>query len=118
MNIILGDDAYNTVKEKYIVLQLDTFCIAGSEVPSYCVLDAGDIPLSEMEQLPLWQENHKKMVENWHRGNFNFCEQMIEHLMQRWGGHLNSYYTTVYGRIQDIKGNDLPEDWDGIIVKE
>ena len=78
MNIILGDTTYQQVKDKYIVLELDTFNIDGDDVTSYCVLDAGDIPLSEMSELPIWQENHAKLVSNWHKGNFNFCEQMIE----------------------------------------
>jgi hypothetical protein len=117
MNIILGDKAYNQVKDKYIVLELDTFRIDEQEHKSYCVLDAGDIPLGEMPELPLWQENHAKFIENWHKGDFNFCEQMVDHLMKRWGGHMNSFYTTVFGRIQELKEQDLPEDWDGVIQK-
>jgi hypothetical protein len=117
MNIILGDTTYQQVKDKYIVLELDTFNIDGDDVTSYCVLDAGDIPLSEMSELSTWQENHAKIVSNWHKGNFNFCEQMIEHARTRWGGHLNSFYDTMYSRIQELKGADLPEGWNGTIQR-
>ena len=117
MNIILGEDAYNRVKDKFLVLELDTFCVQGENHVSYCVLDAADIPLGEMPEIPLWRENHAKLIENWHKGNFEFCEQMIDHLTKRWGGHMNSFYTEVYGRIQDLKEKELPADWTGVIQK-
>jgi len=117
MNIILGDDAYQTVKDKYLVLELDTFLIKGEPIKSYCVLDAGDLPLSEMQDLPLWEENHNKIISNWHKGNFEFCEQMIEHAQTRWGGNLRSFYSTMHDKIQDLKDQQLPEGWDGIVVK-
>jgi hypothetical protein len=117
MNIILGEDAYNQVKDKYITLELDTFCISDENHKSYCVLDASDIPLGEMPELALWEDNHAKLIENWHKGNFEFCEQMIDHVMKRWGGHMNSFYTELYSRIQDIKDKELPEEWNGVIQR-
>jgi len=117
MNIILGEDAYNQVKDKFIVLELDTFCVNNENHKSYCVLDASDIPLGEMPEIPLWQENHAKLIENWHKGDFNFCDQMLEHLMKRWGGHMNSFYSEVQARVNDLKDSELPGDWTGVIQR-
>ena len=60
MQIILGKEHAESIGEKYIVLELDTFKMQDKYVPSYCILDAGAIPLSEMQELPLWQENQLK----------------------------------------------------------
>jgi len=117
MNIILGKSARQNLGDKYIVLELDTFEIAGELVPSYCVLDAGDIPLSEMQDIPAWVENHDKIMENYRKQNWNFCEQMIEHIQTRWGGALNSFYLTLYSRIQELKQQELPEEWNGSIKR-
>jgi len=108
MNIILGEEAYQTVKDKYLVLELDTFIIKGTPHTSYCVLDASDIPLGEMPELSLWEDNHSKIIKNYRNGNYDFCEQMIEHATTRWGGHLSSFYTTLNSRIQEIKESDQP----------
>ena len=42
---------------------------------------------------------------------------MIDHVMKRWGGHMNSFYTELYSRIQDIKDKELPEEWNGVIKR-
>ena len=57
MNIILGEDQYQALKDQYIILELDTLVINGDEIPSYCVLDAKSIPLDEMTQV--LQHNRK-----------------------------------------------------------
>lgn len=117
MNIILGKSARQNLGDKYIVLELDSFRIGDEIVPSYCVLDAGNIPLNEMQELPLWQENHSKLIENYRLQNWNFCEQMIEHLQNRWAGEVNSFYHDLYARIQEHKSQDLPGDWQGYIER-
>jgi len=42
---------------------------------------------------------------------------MIDHCQGRWGGELNSFYTEIYARVQDLKHQTLPEDWDGTLVR-
>ena len=117
MQIILGKENAEKVGDKYIVLDLDTFLINGEEVSSYCVLDASSIPLEEMTQLSHWVTNHNKIMENYHKQNWNFCEEMIEHCLDRWGGSMESFYTTLLARILDHKVQGLPKNWTGIISK-
>ena len=111
----MGKQVADQIGEKYIVLELDTFRVEGQTVPAYAVLDAGSIPLGEMQEIPKWIEHHNKLMENYRKKNWYFCEQMIEHCQNRWGGELNSFYTEIYSRIQDIKDKELPEEWDGIL---
>tara|TARA_B100000780_G_C21082719_1_gene436095 strand:- start:776 stop:1135 length:360 start_codon:yes stop_codon:yes gene_type:complete len=117
MQIILGKEHAESIREKYIVLELDTFKMQDEYVPSYCILDAGAIPLSEMQELPLWQENHQKLIENYRKQNWDFCEQMIDHISPKWGGSVASFYITLYGRIQELKSEKLGKDWDWAQVK-
>ena len=52
MKIVLATEQdIAPVKDRYLVLELDTFSIKQNIVPSWCVIDAGDIPLSEMTEL-------------------------------------------------------------------
>ena len=117
MQIILGKENAEKISAKYVVLNLDTFLINGEEVPSYCVLDASSIPLEEMTQLPHWVTNHNKIMENYRKQNWEFCEQMIEHCLERWGGSMKSFYAVLLSRILELKTQDLPVDWTGAISK-
>ena len=110
----MGREIAEQVGDKYIVLELDTFRGADNKLtPAYAVLDAGTISLGEMPEIPKWVDHHNKIMENYRKQNWDFCEQMIEHCQQRWNGELNSFYAEVYSRIQSLKQQDLPADWDG-----
>lgn len=114
MKIVLAKEAdIAPVADRYLVLELDTFRIKGEEIPSWCVVDAGDIGLSDMTELAHFKEQHENLIRNYKRGDLNFVEQMLEHLKGKFGGNLDSYYTELYARIQQEK----PEPWDYVIEK-
>jgi len=117
MQIILGKEIADQVGDKYIVLELDTFKHDSELKTAYAVLDAGAIPLGEMQEIPKWVEHHNKIIENYRKQNWSFCEQMIEHCQNRWGGELNSFYTDLYVRIQDLKNKELSDSWDGTLQR-
>ena len=118
MQITLGKNNYEQLKDRYVILDLDTLSINGEPVPSYCVLDAKEIPLTEMTEIEHWRSNHNKIIENYHKRNFTYCEQMIEHCQNRWGGALDSFYTDLFARIQSVKNQTLPSNWTGYIIKD
>ena len=118
MNIILGKENYNKLSDQFILLELDTVVINGNPTPSYCVLDAQTIPVTEMTEIEHWKNNHNKIIENYHKRNFAFVEQMIEHCRHRWGGTLESFYIDLYARTQSFKNKKLPDNWTGYIEKD
>ena len=117
MNIILGKESYQQLKDRYILLKLDTFLIDKQEMPSYCVIDAKDLPLTEMQDVMHWQNNHNKILENYYKRNWYFCEQMIEHCRQRWAGQLETFYIDLYTRIQQFKTQELDNNWTGYLER-
>lgn len=117
MNIILGNNEIESISEKYVVLELDTFVINNEHVPSYAVIEAGDIPLGELETLEQYKQNHANLINEYRKRNWNFCEQMIEHLSSRWGGSMTTFYAEILMRIANLKEQDLGEDWDYAIQR-
>jgi len=117
MQIIMGKEVADKIGEKYIVLKLDTFKVERNLVPAFAVLDAGSIPLGEMQEIPTWVAHHNKVMENYYKKNWKFCEQMIEHCQGRWGGSMDSFYTEMLDRIKILKMKNPPKDWDGVIIK-
>lgn len=115
MKILLAQqEDIQDIADRYLVLELDTFRIKGVSVPSWCIIDAGDIGLAEMTELNHWKEQHQNLIKNWKLGNLNFVEQMIEHLRGKFGGNVDSFYTELYARTQQEK----TDPWDPVIEKE
>ena len=50
MNIIFGDNVAELAREKYTVLELDTFLVDGQTATAYAIVEK--IPLLEMTNLP------------------------------------------------------------------
>lgn len=96
MNIILGRERAEELRDKFTVLELDTFDHAdGMQIPAYCVIPAEKIPLEEMGSLPQWVELHENLIKEYHKRNRRFCEDAIEHLRGKFGGEVDSFYNHV-----------------------
>jgi len=115
MHIIFGEDIANNMKDKYTILPLDDMKIGDSPiVTAYCLVD--DIPSNELSELALTINLHKKLVENYKKPDFSFCEQALDHLKGKWGTQLDSYYDIMTDRIVKYKDADV-SDWDPVVYK-
>jgi hypothetical protein len=81
---------------------------------AYCVLD--QTPLEEYMQLERMINLHCKLIENYKKPDFNFCEQALEHLRGKWGKQLDSFYDVIAERISNYKDKDVA-DWDPVLRK-
>lgn len=117
MNIILETEVTADIKEKYTLLELDTFLKTGTgeRVKSYCVLTNEDVTLQEIAQIENNKELHANLMKNYHKQDWNFCEQAISHLQGKWKGECDSFYSILGKRIQELKAQELTEDWDSAI---
>tara|TARA_R100001163_G_C5046806_1_gene184025 strand:- start:449 stop:799 length:351 start_codon:yes stop_codon:yes gene_type:complete len=116
MNIIIGKDEAERLAEKYTVLPLETMKFKSNpDLPpttAYCIIET--IPTSEMNKIEELKALHTKFYENYQKGDFNFCEQALEHLKGKWGGEIDSYYNIMEDRISKYKD---AEDFDPILYK-
>ena len=117
MHIILGEENAQPLDEKYILLALDQikFDPDDDAVQAYCVLE--NIPVDELAKAEEFTSLHGKLMKNYTKRDWNFCEQAIEHLMGKWGGQVDTFYAEISSRIAKYKENDPGEDWDYTIHK-
>lgn len=117
MHIIFGEETAKSMAEKYTVLELDRIRLEpmGLPIPTYCVIEG--IPLNEIAEMPNYINLHKKLIENYRRKDWNFCEQALGHLHGRWGGTINSFYDEISNRIAKYKEQDPGAEWDGVYEK-
>ena len=116
MYIIVGDDNIKSIDEKYLVLELDTFNTNGKLVPTFCVVDIDNINNTEISKNNIHKELHSNLIKNYKLANWNFCTKAIKHLIGTFNGELDSFYSTLVTRIDELKTKGTTSDWDGSIT--
>jgi hypothetical protein len=117
MNIIFGDNVAELAREKYTVLELDTFVIEGRDQTATAYAIVEQIPLQEMGTLTEFAELHKNLMHEYRSRNWKYCEDAMDHLKGRWHEELDTFYSELHDRIQILKIQSLPDDWNGFILK-
>ena len=117
MNIIFGENTAALAREKYTVLELDTFKFIGLDQPvkTYAVLER--IPLEEMSTLDKFQSLHSNLIVEYQKRNWDYCKDAIEKLTGQWHGELDTFYVELSDRIQLLKTQSLSDDWNGVIIR-
>jgi hypothetical protein len=117
MNIIFGDNVAELAREKYTVLELDTFLIESQNQTATAYAIVEQVPLHELAALAQFKTLHENLMTEYRKRNWKYCEDAIEHLRGKWGRAIDTFYTEIYYRIQYLKTQSLPNDWNGVVVK-
>ena len=115
MNIIFREDL-PIEDQRYTVLQLDTFeFFNGPQHTAWCVVE--NIPIQELAHVSANKNLHADLIKNYAKQNWTYCEQALEHLMGKWGGELDTFYTDLASRIEQLKTQELDDSWSPVIPK-
>lgn len=115
MNIIFGREQAEAMKEKYTILELDTFKIGGQIVTAFCAVDT--IPIMEMPKVESMKNLHENLLIEYRKKNWNYCEQALEHLVGCWNHEVDTFYDSIRQRVADYSEHDPGDDWNGVIIK-
>lgn len=117
MNIIFGLESVTPFTERYTILELDTFRLVPTDeiVTAYCLVE--NVPIEEMSAIESLKDLHSKLLAEYRKRNWNYCEDAIAHLTKKWNRELDSFYAELYQRIQGLKHQELSPDWNGRIDK-
>lgn len=101
MNIILGRDRAQELREKFTVLELETFeHTDGMQIPAYCVITGDKIPLSAMMTLEQDTRKHEKMIQLFKAGELDQCRPLLKELRGKFGGDLDTFYDHITSLIE------------------
>ena len=114
--IIFGDHV-EKVKDRFTVLELDTFKIEGSDFrfKTWCLVES--IPLTEMPLLESLKKIHQDLIDQYRQQNWGFCKNALEQLQGRFGGELDTFYSDLESRIDEYIGNPPDSTWTGELIK-
>jgi hypothetical protein len=106
------------VREKYTLLELDTFYFADADKTSiaYCLVE--NTPITEMFSMEQYLELHKNLMKNYRLKNWKYCEDALEHLTGKWNKELDTFYNEISRRVSEYKDINLAADWDGTVRRD
>lgn len=101
MNIITGKENADKLREKYMVLELETLPKNGELVTAYCVIDAESMPLQDLMNIEQYLDLHENMIRvmNTDPIDKNFITESISHLKGKFGGTLDSFYEHIEKKL-------------------
>lgn len=120
MNIIFAtQEEAEELRKKYTVLELDTFRFTGKPDPvtSWCVLDTTSVTLKDLPNMYQFVDLHNNMMRNYRLRNWKYCEDALEHLVGKWRGEVDSFYTIMEQRVKQYKEQSPDSSWDGSIQR-
>jgi hypothetical protein len=101
MHIILGKENAEFLRQRHVVLELETFCLPNKDpVTAYCVVPAETI-FGEMQDMERLQGLHQAVVDAWNRKDYSTVAFGIEHLRGKFGGELDSFYHILLQAIKE-----------------
>lgn len=101
MQLIFGKENAEKLREKYIVLELETVEKDGAVIDVFCLIPGEKLSIMELPHIDNWIKLHNDFLHGYKTEQYNYCQQAIEHLMGKFGGELDSFYQEILRRIDD-----------------
>jgi hypothetical protein len=99
MQIIFGKENAELLREKYTVLELETFNVSGKLLEAYCVVPVENLAMDDILQVDDNIKLHDQYVAALKNNDVKLCTDLSEHLIGKWGGELDSFYKLTVDRI-------------------
>ena len=117
MNILLETQITPDIREKYMLLELDTFRTSpGSPtVTAWCLIDPQNP--DDMITMDQFKNLHDNLMPSFRQRHWEYVNQAIDHLQGQWDGQLDSFYEDLRSRVEALQNRDIDADWDGVIDK-
>ena len=99
MQVIFDRKVADELRDRYTVLEMETFHVEGRDVETFCVVPAEKIALSEISSMEHTMKLHNQFLDGLRRKDYKFCMELSVHLMGKFGGELDSFYEEAQNRF-------------------
>ena len=109
VKMILGERTAELVRDTYTLAELDEIAVKGKTkgVKIFTIVDGTGI---NKEYIGI----HNKFLKSYRKQDWGNALQISSVLKEAFQGELKSYYEMMDERIEELKENNLGEEWDGI----
>ena len=108
VKLVLGQETAKQVKGHYPVVKLDCIAVKGKTqgVDIYTVIEGKTYGADHSA--------HKLFLTHYRKQEWKHALASAENLKKGFGGELEHYYDMMIERINELKTQNLPKDWDGV----
>ena len=99
MQVIFGRETAEQIRERYTVLELETFHAHGKEIPAFCVIPNEKIPINDLARLEELTALHQDFIDSFNAENYENCKNLYFQLHGQWKGELDSFYETIFNKV-------------------
>ncbi len=99
MQLIFGKEVADQLRDRYTVLELETFDVDGKLLEVFCVVPAEKVALTEITTIEHTTKLHNEFVEALKRKEYKLCKDLYIHLIGRFAGELDTFYDEILKRI-------------------
>lgn len=100
MQVIFSRKIADELRDRYTILELETFTVQDQILETFCVVSGDKMNLADLPHLADHIKMHEEFIEQLKLKNYKFCMDAIEHLMGKFGGDLDSFYEIIMERCQ------------------
>jgi hypothetical protein len=99
MEIIFSREVAEGLRERYTVLELETFDVEGQQLETFCVVPAEKL-MMEMGQLTDNVAVHNQLIQSLKENNNDIVIELSTALKGKFGGELDSFYDILLERLK------------------
>ena len=99
MEIIFSREVAEGLRERYTVLELETFDVEGQQLETFCVVPAEKL-IMEMGQLVDNVAAHNQLIQSLKESNNDIVVELSTALKGKFGGELDSFYDILIERLK------------------
>jgi hypothetical protein len=109
MNIVFDQSEVEELKQKYILLTLDTFVDGDKQKTAFCLIE--NIPINELPEVEHNLKLHNNLLDFYAQQRWDDCLMLLDALFGKWGGEADSFYLNLKNRISVYQMTELPASW-------
>lgn len=112
MNIIFDNNIAQQLKNKYMVLELDTIMQPGLKEPVVLHAIIESVDLAKLPLMAVDKETHETLIAAYKSGDWDLATHLANTLMGKWDGEIDQFYQIVID--YSAESAKLNRQWDGI----
>jgi hypothetical protein len=98
MQIVFDTKVAAELRERYTVLELETFHVQGTDLTAYCVVPAEKLVFMDLSKLEEQKENHAGFLTALQNKQWDLIIKCYDTVRGQFGGELDSFYSEIVSR--------------------